>query len=158
MTVVIVDTDLAEGSTYSGPKMLRYNTHIKSNSLYNTPPCFSIYILGLVLKQMIKEGGLEPVILKNDKKAALLYSVIDGTGFYKATAHPEHRSSMNVTFRLANEDLENRFIREAESIGMCGLKGHRSVGGIRASIYNAFPFEGVSKLVDFMKEFERKNG
>ena len=137
--------------------MLRYSTHIDSRSLYNTPPCFSIYILALVTR-WLKAFGLERMHRQNAEKAAMLYQRIDASGFYRGTACKECRSDMNVTFRLPTEELEADFIAQASKRGLKGLKGHRSVGGVRASIYNAFPVAGVKALVDFMAEFEARNG
>jgi phosphoserine aminotransferase len=138
--------------------MLSYAVHAENGSLYNTPPVFAIYMLGLVMRWLIGQGGLAAVATINERKASKLYAQIDQTGFYRGTAQKDSRSLMNVTFRLASEELEKRFIKEAEQAGLDGLKGHRSVGGIRASIYNAFPEAGVDALTDFMKEFERRNG
>jgi len=126
--------------------------------MYNTPPCFPIYMVMLVTRWLDKRGGLAAMAKVNEAKAATLYAAIDGTGFYRGTAAKEFRSLMNVTFRLPSEELEETFVKEASKLGLKGLKGHRSVGGIRASIYNAFPTEGVDALVAFMKEFEKKNG
>jgi phosphoserine aminotransferase len=119
---------------------------------------FAIYMLGLVMRWLLDRGGLAAMAKANERKAAKLYAQIDRTGFYRGTAQKESRSLMNVTFRLPGEDLEKQFVKEAERAGLDGLKGHRSVGGIRASIYNAFPEDGVDALADFMKEFERRNG
>jgi phosphoserine aminotransferase len=138
--------------------MLNYAVHAENNSLYNTPPSFAVYALGLVMKWLIGQGGLAALEKVNAQKAARLYTEIDRTGFYRGTARKEDRSLMNVTFRLATEDLEKRFVKESTEAGFDGLKGHRSVGGMRASIYNAFPEEGVDALVAFMKEFERRAG
>jgi phosphoserine aminotransferase len=137
--------------------MLKYKTHIEENSLYNTPPCFSIYFIALVTR-WIQKMGLENLYRQNVAKAKKIYDVLDAGTFYKGTAVRECRSDMNVTFRLPSEALEETFVKEASKAGMKGLKGHRSVGGIRASIYNAFPPDGVDKLVSFMKDFEKKNG
>jgi phosphoserine aminotransferase len=138
--------------------MLDYNTHAKEKSLYNTPPVFAIYIARLVLKHLLEEGGLEEMARRNETKAALLYDAIDASGgFYRPHAQPDSRSLMNVTFRLPDEDMEKQFVSEATRAGLDGLKGHRSIGGIRASLYNAFPREGVEALVEFMKEFRNKN-
>ncbi|HTG14544.1 MAG TPA: aminotransferase class V-fold PLP-dependent enzyme, partial [Blastocatellia bacterium] len=126
--------------------------------LYNTPPVFAIYVMRLVLTWLVDQGGLEVVKRSNEEKAKVLYDRIDSTEFYRGHAKPHSRSLMNVTFRLPSEDLEKKFVTEATKAGLDGLKGHRSVGGIRASIYNAFPKEGVETLVAFMKEFERTNG
>ena len=139
--------------------MLDYNTHAKDKSLYNTPPVFAIYAMHLVMKWLLAEGGLEAIGRRNEEKAKILYDAIDGSrGFYRPHAKPDSRSNMNVTFRLPSEEQEKQFVAEATKAGLDGLKGHRSVGGIRASIYNAFPKKGVETLVSFMKEFARKNG
>lgn len=158
LTVVIIREDLLERSQSSLPSMLNYRIHAEHNSLYNTPPTFAVYILGLTMKWLRSIGGLEAIGAINARKAARLYAEIDRTGFYRGTAQKESRSLMNVTFRLPSEELEKRFDREAAAAGLDGLKGHRSVGGLRASIYNAFPEEGVDALVQFMREFERKHG
>jgi len=158
VTMVIIRKELAEKVSPKVPVIFQYKTHIENESMYNTPPCFSIYIVMLVTRWLLKNGGLAAMNAVNEKKAALLYSAIDGTGFYQGTAEKTFRSSMNVTFRLPSEELEEKFVKEASSRGLKGLKGHRSVGGIRASIYNAFPAAGVDALVTFMKEFESKNG
>jgi phosphoserine aminotransferase len=126
--------------------------------MYNTPPTFGIYILGLVMKWLIGIGGLAAIDAVNGRKAAMLYAELDRTGFWRPHADPDSRSRMNVTFRLATEEQEALFAKEATAAGLDGLKGHRSVGGIRASIYNAFPEDGVAALVAFMREFERKHG
>ena len=158
VTLLILRDDLLARSPKNLPTMLDYNTYAKENSLYNTPPVFAIYIVGLVMKWIIKQGGLDAVHKRNQEKAALIYHEIDSTGFYKGHAAPDSRSLMNVTFRLPTEELEKQFVAEATKAGLDGLKGHRSVGGIRASIYNAFPKDGVETLVSFMKEFERTHG
>lgn len=158
LTLVIIRKDLLERSQASLPTMLSYKVHAENQSLYNTPPVFAIYVLRLVLKWLRANGGLEAMAAHNERKANLLYAEIDRTGFYRGHARPDSRSRMNVTFRLPSEDLEKQFVKEATAAGLDGLKGHRSVGGLRASIYNAFPEEGVQALVDFMREFERKNG
>lgn len=158
VTLVIIRKDWAERAPESIPAFYRYQTHIEGNSLYNTPPCFPIYILMLVTRWLKKQGGLQAIADINRRKAALLYGAIDGSSFYKGTALPEYRSLMNVTFRLPNEELEQAFVKSAKEHDMAGLKGHRSVGGIRASIYNAMPEAGVEALVAFMKEFETQNG
>jgi phosphoserine aminotransferase len=126
--------------------------------MYNTPPVFAIYMLGLVTRWILGQGGLEAMAKANERKAGKLYAEIDRTGFYRGTAQKDSRSLMNVTFRLGSEEQEKEFVKEAEKAGLDGLKGHRSVGGIRASIYNAFPEKGVDALVAFMKEFERRQG
>ena len=158
VTVVIVRDDLLARSPASLPAMLSYATHAENGSLYNTPPVFAIYMLGLVMRWLIAQGGLDAMARANERKAEKLYAEIDRTGFYRGTAQKDSRSLMNVTFRLSSEELEKQFVKEAEKSGLNGLKGHRSVGGIRASIYNAFPEEGVDALASFMKEFERRNG
>lgn len=158
VTLVIVRDDMLERSPDTLATMLNYNTHAKEKSLYNTPPCFAIYLVGLVFKWLKANGGLAGAEAANDRKAAKIYTEIDRTGFYRGHAAKECRSNMNVTFRLATEELEKAFTKEATAAGLDGLKGHRSVGGIRASIYNAFPEAGVDALVEFMREFERKNG
>jgi phosphoserine aminotransferase len=158
VTVVLVREDLLSRSPASLPVMLSYAVHAENGSLYNTPPVFAIYMLGLVMRWLLGQGGLEPLARANERKAAKLYAEIDRTGFYRGTAQKDSRSLMNVTFRLPSEELEKQFVKEAEKEGLDGLKGHRSVGGIRASIYNAFPEAGVDALADFMKEFERRNG
>jgi phosphoserine aminotransferase len=158
VTVVIVRDDMLQRSNKSMPTMLNYAVHAENGSMYNTPPAFAVYALGLVMKWLIGAGGLAAIAIANERKAAKLYGEIDRTGFYRGTAHKECRSLMNVTFRLATEELEKQFIKESTAAGLDGLKGHRSVGGMRASIYNAFPEEGVDALVGFMREFERKQG
>jgi phosphoserine aminotransferase len=158
VTIVILRDDLLSRSPDSLPTMLNYNTHAKERSLYNTPPVFTIYVMRLVLKWLLENGGLEAMARQNEEKAALLYDLIDSTEFYRGHAGPGSRSLMNVTFRLPSEELEKQFISEATRAGLDGLKGHRSVGGCRASIYNAFPRAGVEALVSFMKEFERTHG
>jgi phosphoserine aminotransferase len=158
VTVVIIREDLLARSPASLPAILSYAVQAESGSMYNTPPVFAIYVLGLVTRWLLDQGGLEAVAKINQRKAAKLYAEIDRTGFYRGTAQKDSRSLMNVTFRLASEDLEKQFITQAEQNGLDGLKGHRSVGGIRASIYNAFPEEGVDALVKFMREFEQRYG
>jgi phosphoserine aminotransferase len=138
--------------------MLDYRTHVENNSLYNTPNTFGIYIIALVTKWLKGKGGLAGMQRENEEKAKILYDAIDSTDFYRGHADPDSRSMMNVTFRLPSEELEKKFASEATKQGLDGLKGHRSVGGIRASIYNAFPRDGVEALVQFMKDFQKKNG
>lgn len=157
IALVVMRKDLAERTGKHVPAILRYKTFIEENSLYNTPPSFSIYIMMLVSRWILKTG-LENIYRRNREKAAKIYAVIDAGGFYKGAAARECRSDMNVTFRLPSEALEEQFVKEASKSGLKGLKGHRSVGGIRASIYNAFPVEGVDALTSFMREFEKKNG
>jgi phosphoserine aminotransferase len=158
VTLVIIRKDLLERSAASLPTMLNYKTQAENNSLYNTPNTFGIYVLGLTIGWLKGLGGLHAVAAMNERKARLLYDEIDRTGFYRGTAQRESRSLMNVTFRLPSEELEKKFDKAATAAGLDGLKGHRSVGGMRASIYNAFPEAGVQALVDFMREFERTNG
>jgi phosphoserine aminotransferase len=158
VTVVIVREDLLQRSSKSLPTMLNYAVHAENGSMYNTPPAFAVYALGLVMKWLKGIGGLAPIATTNERKAAKLYSEIDRTGFFRGTADKTCRSLMNVTFRLSTEELEKQFIKESTAAGLDGLKGHRSVGGMRASIYNAFPEEGVDALVSFMREFERTRG
>ena len=158
VTLVIIREDLLARSTDALPIMLNYKVHAENNSLYNTPNTFGIYILGLTMKWLKAQGGLQAVARLNERKAGKMYAEIDRTGFYRGTAQKDSRSVMNVTFRLATEDLEKLFVKESTAVGLDGLKGHRAVGGMRASIYNAFPEEGVDALVDFMREFERKRG
>jgi phosphoserine aminotransferase len=158
LTVVIVRKDLLARCPDSLPTMLNYKVHAENQSLYNTPPVFGIYILRLVLTWVKAQGGLAAMKVLNDRKAAKLYAEIDRTGFYRGTVQKDSRSIMNVTFRLATEDLEKAFIKEATAAGLDGLKGHRSVGGMRASLYNAFPEAGVDALITFMQDFEKRKG
>jgi len=159
VTLVIIRKDLLVRSSDSLHTMLNYKTHVENNSLYNTPTVFGIYIVGLVTKWLINNGGLDEMYRVNKEKAGLLYDCIDKSNdFYKGHAEKESRSLMNVTFRLPNEELEKKLVAEATAAGFDGLKGHRSVGGLRASIYNAFPKKGVEDLVGFMKDFQAKNG
>jgi phosphoserine aminotransferase len=158
VTVVIVRDDLLKRAPDGLPTMLDYRTHAENKSLYNTPNTWGIYILNLVCEWVKSKGGLEAIYRENREKAKLIYDAIDATDFYRGHAAAESRSLMNVTFRLPTEELEKQFAREATEAKLDGLKGHRSVGGIRASIYNAFPREGCEALVSFMREFERKNG
>src|SRR5882724_4613388 len=158
VTVVIIREDLLQRSQKTLPSMLNYAVHAENGSMYNTPPAFAVYTLGLVMKWLIAQGGLAAIAKINERKAAKLYAEIDRTGFYRGTAHKDCRSLMNITFRLATEDLEKQFIKESTAAGLDGLKGHRSVGGMRASIYNAFPEHGIDELVAFMREFEARRG
>lgn len=155
--VIMRDDFLATQVDKTLPTMLNYKEMAEAGSLYNTPPCFTIYVIGLVTRWLLEEvGGLEKMHELNRKKAGLLYDAIDQSGgFYRGHADKSCRSLMNVTFRLPSEELEKKFAAEAEAKGMSGLKGHRSVGGLRASIYNAFPIEGVQALVDFMGDFQK---
>jgi phosphoserine aminotransferase len=157
--LVIIRDDLLARTPVDIPTMLRYSTYAEKNSMYNTPPCFAIYTVQLVLKWLEETiGGLDKMAELNRKKAGLLYDCMDASGFYRGTAEKASRSLMNVTFRLPSEDLEKDFVAEAAQNGMGGLKGHRSVGGCRASIYNPTPLTAVEALVDFMKTFERRHG
>ena len=158
VTLVVVRDDLLKRIPDGLHTMLDYRTHAENKSLYNTPNTWGIYILNLVCKWLLNKGGLTAMHRENEQKAALIYDAIDATGFYRGHADADSRSIMNVTFRLPSEDLEKKFAAEATAQGLDGLKGHRSVGGIRASIYNAFPLDGVQALVAFMKEFEKNNG
>jgi phosphoserine aminotransferase len=158
VTIVIVREDLLQRSPKTLHTMLNYSVHAENSSLYNTPPVFAIYGVGLVLQWLRAQGGLQAIGKTNQRKAGKLYAELDRSGFYRPTARTEDRSLMNVTFRLPSEALEKQFVKESTASGFDGLKGHRSVGGMRASIYNAFPEEGVETLVEFMREFERKNG
>ena len=158
MAVVIIRKDLAERAPRELPTMLKYSTYIEKDSMFNTPPTFTIYMLGLVMKWLKKQGGLAEIEEINDAKSEALYELIDGSEFYRSPVDPGSRSKMNVVFRLPSEELEAKFVSEAKSEGLSGLKGHRSVGGIRASIYNAMPMRGVETLVDFMNSFAQKNG
>jgi len=158
VTVVIIRQDLLARSADPLPSMLNYKVQAENGSLYNTPPVFGIYVLRLVLKWLVKIGGLDAIAAVNDRKARLLYEELDRVPFWRPHAEKDSRSAMNVTFRLPSEDLEKLFVKESTAAGFDGLKGHRSVGGLRASIYNAFPEDGVRALVDFMREFERRHG
>lgn len=157
VTIVIVRDDLLDATPKGTPTMLSYGIHAEKGSMFNTPPCFPIYVVGEVLKWLKKQGGVEGIEKINQEKAALLYDMIDATEYYRGHAEKESRSLMNIAFNLPSADLEAKFIEEAAGIGLNGLKGHRSIGGCRASIYNAFPTEGVAKLVAFMKEFAAAN-
>jgi phosphoserine aminotransferase len=158
LTLVIIREDLVKRTPASLATMLQYGVHVENKSMYNTPPVFGVYIMRLVLKWLLTQGGLAAIDARNARKAGTLYAEIDRTGYYRGHAHTDSRSRMNVTFRLPSEDLEKKFAKEATAAGLDGLKGHRSVGGLRASIYNAFPEAGVDVLVAFMQEFERVNG
>ena len=158
LTLVIVRADLLKRTPSTLPTMLQYGVHAENKSMYNTPPVFAIYVMRLVLTWLLGQGGLDAIQRLNTRKADKLYAEIDRTGFYRGHAQKDSRSRMNVTFRLPSEELEKRFVKESTAAGFDGLKGHRSVGGLRASIYNAFPEKGVEALVQFMQEFERRNG
>ncbi len=159
VTVVLIRQSWLDTAAKTPPTMLRYGTHAKNNSLYNTPPVFGVYMLNLVLEWIEENGGVEGMAARNEQKAAIIYNAIDGSnGFYRGHAAPADRSRMNVTFRLPSEALEKQFVAESVAANMVGLAGHRSVGGIRASIYNAMTPEGCQALAAFMGEFARKNG
>ena len=158
LALVIIRKDLVEAGSDKLTSMLQYRTHSKAKSCFNTPPAFGIYIMGEVFKWIQAQGGLSAMAEINAAKAKVLYDFVDESKMFRGTARPDSRSQMNVTFRASKEELEAQFIAEATANGLPGLKGHRSVGGMRASIYNAFPAAGVNSLVEFMKEFERKNG
>ncbi len=158
VTLVIIRDDLAAKQKQGLPKILSYSTYIKEDSLYNTPPVYPIYITMLTMRWIDSIGGMAEVEKRNSRKKELIYGAIDHSdGYYRGTVRPDSRSGMNVTIRMASEELEAKFIAEAKSAGFIGLKGHRSVGGLRASTYNAVPVEAVEKLVEFMKEFKKKN-
>lgn len=157
VTPVIIREDLLDRCNDTVPTMLKYKTHAEKDSMFNTPPCFGIYCVGRVMNWLKEQGGVAAMQKLNEEKAALLYSAIDSTEFYRGHAETGSRSLMNVAFNLPTAELEAQFIAEAAAQGLDGLKGHRSIGGCRASIYNAFPKEGVAKLVDFMAEFANKN-
>jgi phosphoserine aminotransferase len=158
VTVVLVREDWLEQAPKTLPAMLRYATHAKNNSLYNTPPTFGIYMLNLVLGWIESQGGLAGMARHNERKAAIVYAAIDGSdGFYRGHAEQGSRSQMNITFRLPSEELEKQFVAAAQKQGMIGLAGHRSVGGIRASVYNAMSIEGVEALASLMRDFAGQN-
>ncbi len=159
VVVSIIREDLLTRVPANLPVMLDYNVQVAGGSMHNTPPCFSIYMVGLVFKWALGLGGLTEVQRRNEAKASIVYNAIDQSGgFYKGHALPGSRSNMNITFRLPSEELENTFASEAKKQNMIGLKGHRSVGGMRASLYNALPLESAQALVGFMQEFQRKHG
>ena len=158
VTVVIIRDDLLERTPDNVPTMLHYKTHADKGSMFNTPPCFAMYCVGRVMNWLKKQGGVVEMEKINRRKAALLYDAIDSTDFYRGHAQKDSRSLMNISFNLPTPELEALFIQEAVQVGLDGLKGHRSIGGCRASIYNAFPEEGVAKLVDFMAAFAKKHG
>ena len=158
VVIAIVREDLITDDVLPGtPTMLKYKTQADNDSLYNTPPCYGIYICGKVFKWIKKMGGLEVMKQKNEAKAKILYDFLDSSEMFKATVAPADRSLMNVPFVTGDADLDAKFVKEAKAAGFENLKGHRSVGGMRASIYNAMPQEGVEKLVEFMKKFEEEN-
>ena len=159
VVIVIIREDLITEDVLPGtPTMLRYKIHADAGSLYNTPPAYGIYICGKVFKWLKKQGGLAVMKEHNEKKARILYDFLDESKLFKGTVRKEDRSLMNVPFVTGDADLDAKFVREAKEAGLENLKGHRTVGGMRASIYNAMPIEGVEKLVEFMREFEKNNG
>lgn len=158
MVIVIIREDLITEDVLPGtPTMLRYKTHADAGSLYNTPPCYGIYICGKVFKWLKARGGLAAMKEYNEKKAKILYDFLDSSKLFKGTVEKKDRSLMNVPFVTGDEELDALFVKEAKAAGLENLKGHRTVGGMRASIYNAMPIEGVEKLVAFMKDFEEKH-
>jgi phosphoserine aminotransferase len=158
-TVVVARKDLLDSAPETIPAILRYATHAKAGSLYNTPPSFAVYLIGLTLRWIEREGGLNALAERNRRKAALIYDAIDGSGgFYQGHALPESRSLMNITFRLATPEAEKAFLKAADAAGFVGLAGHRSVGGVRASLYNAMTLDACTVLADFMGEFTRRKG
>jgi phosphoserine aminotransferase len=158
VVVVIIRKDLLVDKNPTVPSMLRFSIHAKENSLFNTPPTFGIYLIGLNMQWLKSKGGVEAIQKQNEMKAGLIYSAIDESdGFYKGHAQKDSRSLMNITFKLGSEELEAKFVKESEALDLIGLKGHRSVGGIRASVYNAMPVAGCEKLADFMKKFAKSN-
>ena len=159
VTIVILREDLLERVPTSLPVMLNYQVQVKGGSMHNTPPCFAIYMVGLVLEWLQSLGGLPEIARRNQEKAHMVYRAIDQSGgFYRGHAQADSRSVMNVTFHLPSEEMEIEFARQAQAQDLVGLKGHRSVGGIRASLYNALQLESVQVLVQFMAEFQRVNG
>ena len=158
VVIAIIREDLITDDVLEGtPTMLKFKTQADAGSLYNTPPCYGIYICGKVFKWLKKMGGLEEMKKRNEEKAKILYDFLDSSELFKGTVAKEDRSLMNVPFVTGDKDLDAKFVAEAKAAGLENLKGHRSVGGMRASIYNAMPKEGVEKLVEFMKEFEKNN-
>ena len=158
LTLVIVREDLLGKASATTPNVFNYASVADGESMLNTPPCFAWYVSGLVFKWIRDEGGLEAIGARNQRKAQMLYDYIDGESFYTNPVTKQNRSRMNVPFTLANADLDKAFLKGAEAAGMSGLKGHRAVGGMRASIYNAMPESGVSALIEYMKEFVRTQG
>ena len=159
VTVVLISPAMLEKATKNLPVIFQYGTYAKNNSLYNTPPAFAIYVMNLVLKWIKNNGGLPAMEKRNQEKANYIYNTIDASGgFYKGNAQKEYRSLMNITYNLPSEDLNKAFVSEAKKAGLIGLGGHRLVGGIRASVYNAMPVEGCTTLAEFMKDFQKRNG
>lgn len=158
VTVVLISPEMLSKANKNLPAIFQYGTFAKNNSLYNTPPTFAVYVTNLVLKWVKKNGGVKAIEKRNLEKAKYIYDAIDNSnGFYKGHSQMEYRSKMNVTFRLPNEELESAFVSEAKKANLVGVKGHRSVGGMRASIYNAMPVEGCQQLAELMKDFAKKN-
>lgn len=157
LTIVIVKNDLLGKSIENAPTMMKYETHSKEKSLYNTPPCYSIYVAGLVFQWIDAMGGVKAIEKINYEKAAILYDFLDESVMFKNNVDKKDRSIMNIPFTTPTDELNEKFIAESEKVGLCTLRGHRLIGGMRASIYNAMPVEGVEKLVDFMKKFELEN-
>ena len=157
LTIVIIREDLVSEAMEGTPTMLKYTTHVKAESLYNTPPTYAIYICKLMLEWIRDLGGVDVIYEQNIKKAKILYDYLDGSQLFQPTVQGTSRSLMNVPFITGSEELDAKFVKEATAAGLVNLKGHRTVGGMRASIYNAMPIEGVKKLVDFMSDFEQKN-
>lgn len=158
LTIVIVREDLLGKASSITPTVLNYQTQAENNSMYNTPPTYAIYIAGLVFQNLKAQGGLAAIEQKNIQKSKLIYDLVDSSSFYNSPVNPEDRSRMNIPFTLANPELDEAFLKEAKAAGLVQLKGHRSVGGMRASIYNAMPEQGVKALTQFMTEFAQKNG
>jgi phosphoserine aminotransferase len=161
VVLVIIRKDMVERGAKNLPSMFSYANHVKNDSRLNTPPAFGIYVMGQVFKWILKQGGLPALEKRNAEKAKLIYDAVDqsgGGGFYKGVARPDSRSHMNITFRTASEELDKKFVSESVKLEMDGLKGHRDAGGMRASIYNAFPLQGCKVLAEFMREFAKRNG
>ena len=158
VTLVVIRRDLLEASVRELPSMFQYGIHASNDSMYNTPPTLGIYMIGQVFKWILDQGGLEGVAAKNEEKARLLYDVLETEGFYDCAAGENSRSLMNVTFRTPSKELDEKFVAESEAAGFSGLKGHRSVGGMRASIYNAFPKAGCEAFAAFLRDFAKQNG
>jgi phosphoserine aminotransferase len=159
LSIVIIKRNLAERAKKKNlPAMLDYTIYIYEKSMYNTPPTFSIYLLMLITDWLLEQGGIEVMDRINTVKSEVIYECLDSSNFYNNFIESSHRSRVNIVFKLPTEKLDEMFLKEAEKIGLIGLRGHRAVGGIRASMYNAMPLEGVETLVDFMYEFEKKHG
>jgi phosphoserine aminotransferase len=158
LTMVIINKEMFDKENNDIPDILRYSKHSESNSMLNTPPTFAWYLAGKIFKWLKKEGGLDAIKVRNNLKAKTLYSFLDNSSFFSNSIKTENRSIMNVTFQLYSKELDSLFLEQAEERGLMNLKGHRSLGGMRASIYNAMPIEGVHDLIGFMQEFETKNG